>query len=371
MKKKLRVGVFGAGLIAQLEHIPNLLKLSDLYELVGIADASATVRGFFQNKNLPVYESHQQLLSKAEPEVIFVCSPDCYHADMVIDALNAGCHVFTEKPICYTLEDVARIKVARDASGKHLQVGYMKRFDPSYQLLHDMLPTDGAKLRMVSVEVCDPDSWPFREHQGDLVFANDISQEMRSEFKARQSEQVAKALNAQPDENSFRGFTGAYCSSLVHDINVVHGLLQKMNVSTVGIEGATFFANGDGGQATVRLNTQTSLWQMMHLTVPKVAEYHERITLYFDDAVYHLEFPSPYLNHFPTRLTVWKSDGEHSQKTEHRANYKEAFVEEIKYLWETVVNNRPARNTLEDAEQDTRLLVAMGRSALANKISTI
>lgn len=366
MQKKLRVGVLGAGLIAQLEHIPNLLKLSDLFELVGIADASATVRKFFQDKHLPVYESHQQLLSHAEPEAIFVCSPDCYHADMVIDALNAGCHVFTEKPICYSLEDVARIKQARDANGRILQVGYMKRFDPSYLLLRDMLPDDGAKLRMVSVEVCDPDSWPFREHQGELVFANDIPQALREEFKSRQREQVAEALNGQPDENSFRGFTGAYCSSLVHDINVVHGLLQKMNVSTVGVEGATFFANGDGGQATVRLNTQTSLWQMMHLTVPHVAEYHERITLYFDDAVYHLEFPSPYLNHFPTRLTVWKADGQHSQKTEHRANYKEAFVEEIKYFWESIVNESTPLNTLEDAERDTRLLVQMGRTALNN-----
>ncbi|MDN0076501.1 Gfo/Idh/MocA family oxidoreductase [Crenobacter sp. SG2303] len=371
MQKKLRVGVLGAGLIAQLEHIPNILKLSGLYQLVGIADASATVREFFKDRNLPVFESHQKLLSQAEPEVVFVCSPDCYHADMVIDALNAGCHVFTEKPICYSLEDVARIKQARDANGKIVQVGYMKRFDPSYQLLHDMLPDDGAKLRMVSVEVCDPDSWPFREHQGELVFANDISPAMRDDFKARQNAQIAQALNGQPDENSYRGFAGAFCSSLVHDINVVHGLLQKMNVDTEWIEGASFFANGDGGQASVRLNTQTALWQMMHLTVPQVAEYHERITLYFDDAVYHLEFPSPYLNHFPARLTVWKSDGMHSQKTEHRANYKEAFVEELKYLWETIVNHSQPLNTLEDAERDTRLLVAMGRAALTNETRAI
>ncbi|ALR78125.1 hypothetical protein AO703_18140 [[Enterobacter] lignolyticus] len=361
----------GAGLIAQLEHIPNILHLNDLYELVGIADASASVRNFFKNRQLPVYETPHQLLNQAEPDAVFVCSPDCYHADMIIDALKAGCHVFTEKPICYTLEDVARIKHARDASGKILQVGYMKRFDPAYLQLRDMLPTDGSTLRMVSVEVSDPDSMPYREHQGELAFANDIPQAQRDEFRTRQHQQVAHALNGQPDENSFRGFTGAYCSSLVHDVNLVHGLLKKMNVATVGIESATFFANGDGGQATVRLDKQTSLWQMMHLTLPKVAEYHERVTLYFDEAIYHLEFPSPWLNHFPTRLRVLTSNGHHFQKTEHRASYKEAFVEEIKYFWETIVNNSTPLNTLEDAERDTKLLVAMGRTALTNEIRQI
>jgi predicted dehydrogenase len=37
---KLKIGVVGAGLIGQVEHIPNLLRLSDRYELVGVADAS-------------------------------------------------------------------------------------------------------------------------------------------------------------------------------------------------------------------------------------------------------------------------------------------------------------------------------------------
>ena len=41
---RLRVGVVGAGMIAQVEHIPNLLALRERFELVGVADPSQTVR---------------------------------------------------------------------------------------------------------------------------------------------------------------------------------------------------------------------------------------------------------------------------------------------------------------------------------------
>jgi len=42
--KRVRIGVVGAGLIGQVEHIPNLRRLEKLYEIVGIADASADMR---------------------------------------------------------------------------------------------------------------------------------------------------------------------------------------------------------------------------------------------------------------------------------------------------------------------------------------
>ena len=125
----------------------------------------------------------------------------------------------------------------------------------------------------------------------------------------KQREQVARAVSGLTDADDFKGFTGAYCSSIVHDVNAVHGLLDALGVPDGDIVGAQLFARGEGGQGAVRLLGGQALWNMVHLAVPGLADYRERITLYFDDAILELEFPSPYLNHQPTRLTIRTSDG--------------------------------------------------------------
>ena len=158
---------------------------------------------------------------------------------------------------------------------------------------------------------------------------------------------------------SLRGFTGAYSSALVHDVNAVHGLLDALNVPTGEIVGANLFASGDGGHGAVRLLGGQALWNMVHLTVPKLADYCERITLFFDAAKLELEFPSPYLNHHPTRLTIITSDGHTLHREDIRTGYQEAFVEELKGFWSAIVEGKPVRNTAEHAKLDMALLCGL------------
>ena len=114
----------------------------------------------------------------------------------------------------------------------------------------------------------------------------------------------------------------------------------------------------------MRLKGRDALWQMTHLFVPKVADYRERVSLYFDDAVFELTFPSPYLNHFPTRLTVSRSEGSVWQESEHRASYEEPFVRELIAFWTSVTQGAPVRNTVEDAGRDLELVARLAEVAL-------
>jgi hypothetical protein len=137
-----------------------------------------------------------------------------------------------------------------------------------------------------------------------------------------------------------------------------------MGLETGKVTGAAFFAGGDGGHGSVRLKDRDALWQMTHLFVPRVADYRERITLYFDDAVFELNFPSPYLNHFPTRLTVARSEGNVWQSTEYRASYEEAFLRELVGFWVSITKGAPVRNTVEAAERDLLLAARLAEVAL-------
>ena len=154
--RRLRVGVVGAGMIAQVEHIPNLLHLSDLFEVAGVADPSAHVRAEITGRHgVPGFATADDLL--AQPlDALVVAVPDPLHAATVLAALAAGMHVFCEKPLCYTDADAAAIAAARDRAGRVVQVGYMKRFDPNYEAALGYLPEGGEGLRYISVEVSDP-----------------------------------------------------------------------------------------------------------------------------------------------------------------------------------------------------------------------
>lgn len=361
--RRLKIGVVGAGLIGQLEHLPNILHLTKHFQLIGVAEASPMMRKVLQARGLTTYANYQQLLD-ADVDAVLVATPDQYHAEITLAALSRGKHVFCEKPLCFSVAEANEIARARDAARGVVQVGYMKRFDPSYEMLLSLLPRDPSTLKLISVEVQDPDSWPYNQHQGDFVKANDLPAELIAEGNALRDRQVERATGRALTPSDMWGYTNSYCSSLIHDINAVHGMLDVMGIDTGNVVGAAFFADGDGGQGCVRLKGCKGLWQMSHLFVREVADYVERISLYFADETFELTFPSPYLNHFPTRLVRASSQGNVWQKTEYRVSYEEAFVRELIGFWSSVVEGAPVRNTVEAAARDLGLIARLTTAAL-------
>ena len=357
---QLRIGVVGAGLIGQVEHIPNLLRLSRKFRIAGIADASPKMRRELEARGFRVFPTHRELLESGI-DAVLIAAPDPYHAEITLTALAKGLHVFCEKPLCFSVDEAREIAAKQKQAGTVVQVGYMKRFDPSYELLLSMIPRDGEGLRMISVEVQDPDSWPFNQHQGDFVKIDDVPRELVEEARSKRDSQVLRAVGRTLSGGEMWGFTNSYCSSLIHNINAVHGMLDVMGLDVGDVVGAAFFAGGDGGHGSVRLKQRDALWQMTHLFVPKVADYKERISLYFDDSVFELTFPSPYLNHFPTHLSVARSQGNTWQKTEYRASYEEAFMRELAGFWNSIVEGAPVRNTIEAAARDLDLAARLTR----------
>ncbi len=360
--ERLRIGVLGAGLIAQVEHIPNLLRLKDRFELIGVTDPSATARKFVgEHFGVPVHEGIEPLFA-ARPDAIVVASPDPFHTDTVLAALEAGIHVFCEKPLCYSPAEADAIIKARDDAKRVVQVGYMKRFDPSYEAALDLLPAGGEGLLYISVEINDPDSWPFvahhPQHRGD-----DVAPSLIEEGRERQARQVREALGLELKGADFKGFTGAFSSSLVHDINAVHGMLDRMGIAAGKVLDARIFAGGDAASGTVGLPGADALWHMVHLAVRELAEFRERISLYFADSVIELVFPSPYLNHQQTELHVQRSTGHRLEKTLVRNGFEEGYIRELESFWSSVVEGARVRNTVEDARRDQQLICELGRRA--------
>ena len=355
---RLRVGVIGAGGVAQVEHIPNLARLRDRFDLCVVADPSPAARGFVSERyGVPCVPDAADLLAMPLDAVV-VASPDPLHFAHVSAALSAGLHVFCEKPLCYAASDIALLAGLRDTAGRVLQTGYMKRFDPSYEALLALLPAQSGALRQASVEVTDPDAGPFIRHH-DWVAGGDLPASAGQALRDAQARQVARAVPVPLNDTGYRGFCAAYASSIVHDVNAVHGILDVLGTQVDGVIGAALFAGGLGGQGTVGLNGGDALWTMSHLTVPDLPHYSERITLVFEGSSLELEFPSPWLNHAPTRLTERRGRGVALETREIRTGYEEAFVEELKGFHRAITLGEPIRNTAEHAARDMTLLAAL------------
>lgn len=101
------------------------------YELVAVADPSReTAERWAAPYEAKVFTDHQQMLREVEPDVVMVAGIYGDRGQVVVDALNAGCHVIADKPLCTTLEDLDAIAEAADRTGRHVTLLLEKRYYP-------------------------------------------------------------------------------------------------------------------------------------------------------------------------------------------------------------------------------------------------
>jgi scyllo-inositol 2-dehydrogenase (NAD+) len=131
--KKLGVGVLGVGEMGK-RHAENLRRLVPEARLVAIADASAE-RARVVAEELEIenwYSSLEAMLERKDLDAVLIATPDKFHAKAVEAAVRAGKDVLCEKPLALNLADARGAIDAVAKSGRRLQVGFMRRYDPAY-----------------------------------------------------------------------------------------------------------------------------------------------------------------------------------------------------------------------------------------------
>ncbi len=115
----MRLAIIGLGAAVRNIHLPAYRALGGRLTVVGGADPDAAARGLAARAGVPaVFAEAAELLGKTRPELVAVCSPPALHRAHVELALAAGCHVFCEKPVAESLEDVDAMIRAADSAGR-------------------------------------------------------------------------------------------------------------------------------------------------------------------------------------------------------------------------------------------------------------
>lgn len=134
--EKLRLGVIGVGSRGLLLlHYLTVLSEKLNIEVVAVCDnyephykrALEKTGG----KAKGAYD-YQEVIGMKEIDAIVIATPLHQHAHITIEALNAGIHVFCEKAMARTLEDIRNMASTHYKTGKILQIGHQRMFDPRY-----------------------------------------------------------------------------------------------------------------------------------------------------------------------------------------------------------------------------------------------
>lgn len=173
MADPLRVGVLGCGAIAQAVHVP-LLRRTPGATLVAVADPSAAARAAAVRlaPGVDVFEDFPSLLRSGQVDAVVVCAPSALHAPLALAALEAGKHLYLEKPLAVDREGAERAAAAASRAIVVSAIGFNRRFHPAFLRLRRSLTEGGAgELRELRTRFCEPvagslPDWKRRRESG-------------------------------------------------------------------------------------------------------------------------------------------------------------------------------------------------------------
>ncbi len=134
-----KCGIIGTGIMGKAGgHI--LQRVEDL-EVVALADMSPDnlQQAAIELEVKSTYTQYQDMLDKEELDAVYVATPDQYHRDPVIHALEAGCHVIVEKPMTTRQDEAEEIRQVVARTGKKFQVNFNHRWLSAYHKIKAMI----------------------------------------------------------------------------------------------------------------------------------------------------------------------------------------------------------------------------------------
>jgi len=161
--KEVRIGMLGFGRIGRL-HATNLTRSVPGAKLVAVADPYLNDDAVAFANSLGVdrcFKDEAEIFNASDIDAVFICSPTGTHPDFICRAAAAGKHIFCEKPIGLTLEEINTALEAVKKAGVKLQLGFVRRFDHNHKKVHDVVAS-GKLGEAHVIKVCsrDPEEPP-------------------------------------------------------------------------------------------------------------------------------------------------------------------------------------------------------------------
>lgn len=334
------MGFVGCGFMGQLAHLVNFLE-SDKCEVLALAELRRELgRKVAEKYRIPrLYESHKDLAEDEDIEAVVEITPDELHAPIAIDLMNAGKHLFTEKPMATRLIDAQRMVEAAEKNNVKLMVGYMKRFDPGVQRAKELL--DGFRISGELGEITFVRAHCFGGDWVCNIGRPITTEESKPETPIPLPEWLPKELG-----RDFKGYNNVYC----HNINLLRFLLGDVKGVRYAELGGKSWKTGriailDFGDFISSLETgfiSANFWD-------------EEIKIYFEDGWMEILTPPPLLRNVPAKVEVYKA-GKIQQVISPYSSWDWSFRRASEHFLDCILENREPISSGRDSMEDIRVI---------------
>ena len=219
---RVKIGLIGCGAIGQMQHLPNLLDLRDQFEVKVVCDISAKAAEYCAAKySVPEYVTDYRDLLASDIDAVLHCAGD--KVEHALATFDAGKHLFIEKPVCSSVEEVDAMLAAQKRAGKVGQVGYMKIFDPAFVYAEKQV-RQMENIRYVQVNHFHCDN-ALHVRQFDIRCFDDLPPRDMKAMQAERAASLAQILGVDEVPPEAASAFGTLSGSMIHDIYGMRVLL--------------------------------------------------------------------------------------------------------------------------------------------------
>ena len=319
----MNVLIIGRGSIGT-KHLHTLQALQKKYGL--------TLHTFAPTSHTSVkyYAQLRKELIAKKIQAAFVCNPTSMHTETTLMCLNAGAHVFLEKPIAATLDAKAFTHIQKLLGEKRLtlMVGYDMRFNPYIE-----------KVKKLIDKKTIGDIWGAR------VYAGQYLPDWRPSSDYRKSYSAKKALG------------GGVLLDLSHELDYLHWLLPKKikNVSACNLHtGRLAIETEDISSVTIEYTDKsTAHVHLDYLNVP----YRRSLELYGDKGTILWDDNTHTIRLYTKRAGKWQT----FTVTANEASGSVVFTKELSHFFDCIKYRRTPLNSFENSVYIMKLIDTIKR----------
>jgi len=136
----MKMGIIGFGGMGSY-HYQNIRDRIDGLDVKGVFDLLPERMQLAQDNGLIAYESREALLADPEIELVLVATPNNYHKEISIAALEAGKNVVCEKPVMLCRKDLEEVYAVAERTGKLFTVHQNRRWDRDFRIIKEIYDT--------------------------------------------------------------------------------------------------------------------------------------------------------------------------------------------------------------------------------------
>ncbi len=334
--RAIGVGVIGCGEIAQLMHLPFLAELPET-SIAAVCDLSpGTVDAIGERFGVKArYTSAADLAADPGVEAVVVCTYD--HTQVALAALNAGKHVLIEKPLAFTPDQGAELVAAARAAGVVASIGYMKLYDPAFelarQLIHDAGPARARQMHNMA---------------GRFDTYRSIYTQSRVPDVPQQS------IDA--ERSAVTALTGRLLMLGSHDLAVMRSVFGTPSR-------VSYAAAPSDSQLLAVLDYPAGPPCVFELGVgTRYRWWDEWLAVATDEVQIRINFSHPYIRYLPSSVAVRETRYDSPADTVLPVSSDEPFRRELRQFVGAIRGLRPTRTPIEDGLRDLELAIALIRA---------